>query len=209
MVLVGFVVAVEMIFYYVSVRPRQRDHRRLARVPGAGVGGAAAPLVLHTRRQRIDMIAMAIALGGMALLVLPALPAVPGRTSIPGLVFGLLAGLLFAAAMMIIKSIGAGRARLHLHALLLPGQRHPAHAARRRGRRSQPLPAHLDRHVDRAGQRARVHRAVLQPLQRRPPLRARRARRHPRVPRAGHGAALGAAAHRRGAAVDDAAPAAP
>jgi drug/metabolite transporter (DMT)-like permease len=62
--------------------------------------------VLHTRRQAVDMIAVAVAVGGMALLVVPGIALGEGGTSIPGIVCGLLAGLMFATAMMLIKSMG-------------------------------------------------------------------------------------------------------
>jgi drug/metabolite transporter (DMT)-like permease len=62
--------------------------------------------VLRTRRQTIDMVAVAVAVGGMALLVLPGLTLGEGRTSMPGIACGLLAGLMFATAMMLIKSMG-------------------------------------------------------------------------------------------------------
>jgi drug/metabolite transporter (DMT)-like permease len=106
MVLVGFVVALELIFYFASIR--------LANVT-VGVSleymspvwvALLAPWVLRTRRQRIDLVAVAVAVGGMALLVLPGLTLGEGGTSIPGVIFGLLAGLMFAAAMMLIKSMG-------------------------------------------------------------------------------------------------------
>jgi drug/metabolite transporter (DMT)-like permease len=107
MIVVGFVVALELIFYFASIR--------LANVT-VGVSleymaplfvALLAPWVLRTRRQGIDMVAVAVAVGGMALLVVPGLTLGEGRTSIPGIVFGLLAGLMFATAMMLIKSMGA------------------------------------------------------------------------------------------------------
>jgi drug/metabolite transporter (DMT)-like permease len=108
MVLVGFVVALELVFYFASIR--------LANVT-VGVSleymapvwvALLAPWVLRTRRQGVDLVAVAIAVGGMALLVLPGLALGDGATSIPGIVFGLLAGLMFAIAMMLIKSMGTG-----------------------------------------------------------------------------------------------------
>ena len=104
----GFVVALELVFYFASVR--------LANVT-VGVSleymapvwvALLAPWVLRTRRQGMDLVAVAIAVGGMALLVLPGLALGEGATSIPGVIFGLLAGLMFAAAMMLIKSMGTG-----------------------------------------------------------------------------------------------------
>jgi drug/metabolite transporter (DMT)-like permease len=108
LVLVGFVVALELIFFFASIR--------LANVT-VGVSleymapvwvALLAPLLLRTRRQGIDMVAVAVAVGGMALLVLPGLTAEGEQTSAAGVMFGLLAGLMFAAAMMLIKSMGDG-----------------------------------------------------------------------------------------------------
>jgi drug/metabolite transporter (DMT)-like permease len=108
MVLVGLVVALELVFYFASIR--------LANVT-VGVSleymapvwvALLAPWVLRTRRQGVDLVAVAIAVGGMALLVLPGLALGEGATSIPGIVFGLLSGLMFAVAMMLIKSMGTG-----------------------------------------------------------------------------------------------------
>ena len=100
------------------------------------------------------MVAVAVAVGGMALLVRARpRPLGEGAVSVPGIVFGLLAGLMFATAMMLIKSMGDGRARLDLRAVLLPRQRRPAHAARRLADGRQRLSADVDRHVDRRGQR--------------------------------------------------------
>ena len=64
-----------------------------------------APWLLRTRRRRIDMVAVAVAVGGMALLVLPAATAGDGDVTVAGVVFGLLAGLMFAAAMMLVSSM--------------------------------------------------------------------------------------------------------
>jgi drug/metabolite transporter (DMT)-like permease len=106
MVLVGFVVGLELAFYFASIR--------LANVT-VGVSleymapvwvALLAPWVLRTRRQGIDLVAVAIAVGGMALLVVPGLALGEGATSIPGIICGVLAGLMFATAMMLIKSMG-------------------------------------------------------------------------------------------------------
>jgi len=108
LVLVGFVVALELLFFFASIR--------LANVT-VGVSleymapvwvALLAPLLLRTRRQGIDMVAVGVAVAGMALLVLPGLTAGGSHTSIAGVTCGLLAGLMFAAAMMLIKSMGDG-----------------------------------------------------------------------------------------------------
>ena len=111
MVLVGFIVALELIFYFGSVR--------LANVT-VGISleymapvwiALLAPWALHTRRQGIDLVAVAIAVGGMALLVLPGLGLGEASTSIQGIILGLLAGVMFAIAMMLIKSMGSAGVR--------------------------------------------------------------------------------------------------
>jgi drug/metabolite transporter (DMT)-like permease len=56
----------------------------------------------------MDLVAVAVAVGGMALLVLPAATAGDGAVTVRGVVFGLLAGLMFATAMMLISSMGSG-----------------------------------------------------------------------------------------------------
>ena len=106
MVLVGFVVALELIFYFASIRMANVTVGVSLEYMAPVFVAVLAPWVLHTRRQAIDMVAVAVAVGGMALLVLPGLALGEGRTSIPGIVCGLLAGLMFATAMMLIKSMG-------------------------------------------------------------------------------------------------------
>lgn len=106
MVLVGFVVALELIFYFASIRMANVTVAVSLEYMAPVFVALLAPWVLRTRRQAVDMVAVAVAVGGMALLVLPGLLLGEGRTSIPGIVFGLLAGLMFATAMMLIKSMG-------------------------------------------------------------------------------------------------------
>jgi len=106
LILVGFVVALELIFYFASIRLANVTVGVSLEYMAPVFVAVLAPLVLHTRRQAIDMVAVAVAVGGMALLVLPGLALGEGRTSIPGIACGLLAGLMFATAMMLIKSMG-------------------------------------------------------------------------------------------------------
>ena len=106
MVLVGFVVALELIFYFASIRMANVTVAVSLEYMAPVFVAVLAPWVLRTRRQTIDMVSVAVAVGGMALMVLPGLMLGAGRTSIPGIVFGLLAGLMFATAMMLIKSMG-------------------------------------------------------------------------------------------------------
>ena len=106
--LVGFVVAAEMFFYYLSVRLSNVTVAVSLEYLAPVWVVIAAPLVLHTRRQRIDVVATLIALGGMAFILAPALASAAAGGSVLGLVSGLLTGLCFAAAMILIKTIGPG-----------------------------------------------------------------------------------------------------
>jgi drug/metabolite transporter (DMT)-like permease len=106
MVIVGFVVALELMFFFASIRLANVTVGISLEYMAPVFVALLAPWVLRTRRQAIDMVAVAVAVGGMALLVLPGLMLGEGRTSIPGIVCGLLAGLMFASAMMLIKSMG-------------------------------------------------------------------------------------------------------
>lgn len=104
--LLGFVVAVEMLSYYLAVRLSNVTVAVSLEYLAPVWVVIAAPLVLRTRRQRVDVAAICIALGGMALILAPSLTAAAAAGSVLGLVFGLLTGVCFAAAMIIIKTIG-------------------------------------------------------------------------------------------------------
>ena len=106
MVLVGFVVGLELAFYFASIRLANATVGVSLEYMAPVWVALLAPWVLRTRRQGIDLVAVAIAVGGMALLVVPGLALGEGATSIPGIICGLLAGLMFATAMMLIKSMG-------------------------------------------------------------------------------------------------------
>ncbi len=105
MVVLGFVVALEMIFYFASIRTSNVTVGVSLEYMAPVWVALLAPWLLRTRRGRIDMVAVVIAVGGMALLVLPAATAGDGTVTVPGVIFGLLAGLMFAAAMMLVSSM--------------------------------------------------------------------------------------------------------
>ena len=105
MVVLGFVVALEMIFYFVSIRASNVTVGVALEYMAPVFVALLAPWVLRTRRQGIDLVAVGVAVAGMALLVLPAATAGDGSVTVPGVVFGLLAGLMFATAMMLISSM--------------------------------------------------------------------------------------------------------
>ena len=71
MILLGFVVALEMIFYFASIRTSNVTVGVSLEYMAPVWVAVLAPWLLRTRRQRIDMVAVAVAVGGMALLVLP------------------------------------------------------------------------------------------------------------------------------------------
>ena len=105
MVVLGFVVALEMIFYFASIRTSNVTVGVSLEYMAPVWVALLAPWVLHTRRRRMELIAVAVAVGGMALLVLPAATAGDGAVTVPGVVFGLLAGIMFATAMMLVSSM--------------------------------------------------------------------------------------------------------
>jgi drug/metabolite transporter (DMT)-like permease len=105
MVLLGFVVALEMIFYFASIRTSSVTVGVSLEYMAPVWVALLAPWMLRTRRQGIDMAAVAVAVAGMVLLVLPAATAGDGGVTVPGVVFGLLGGLMFAAAMMLVSSM--------------------------------------------------------------------------------------------------------
>jgi drug/metabolite transporter (DMT)-like permease len=107
LVLIGVIVAFELLFYFAAIR--------LANV---AVGIAleymapvyvvlVAPWVLRTRRQALDTVAMAVAAVGMALIVVPSLTG-RGAHLGPGIACGVVAGGLYAAALLLTKSVGQG-----------------------------------------------------------------------------------------------------
>ncbi len=103
--LLGLVVALEMIFYFISIRASSVTVGVSLEYMAPVWVALLAPWLLRTRRQGIDMVAVAVAVAGMVLLVLPAATADDGAVTVAGVVFGLLAGLMFATAMMLISSM--------------------------------------------------------------------------------------------------------
>lgn len=111
MVVVGLAVALEMIFYFASIRTSNVTVGVSLEYMAPVWVAMMAPWVLRTRRRRVDTLAVIVAVGGMALLVLPAATAGDGSVTVPGVVFGLLAGLMFATAMMLVSSMGGAGVR--------------------------------------------------------------------------------------------------
>ncbi len=108
LVLIGVTVACELLLYFASIR--------LANV-AVGIAleymapvyiALVAPWVLHTRRAGSDMVAVAIAAVGMALIVLPSLTLAGSRNLVPGVACGIAAGGFYAAALLLVKGVGRG-----------------------------------------------------------------------------------------------------
>ena len=107
LVLIGAVVAFELLFYFASIR-LSNVATGIALEYTAPVWVAfVAPWVLHTRRERADMAAVGVAAIGMALIVLPSLEG-NGAHLGAGVACGVVAGALYAAALLLTKSVGRG-----------------------------------------------------------------------------------------------------
>ncbi|MFA4965509.1 MAG: DMT family transporter [Thermoleophilia bacterium] len=105
--LIGFVVALEMAFYFAAIRLANVTVGVALEYTAPVIVVLVAPWILHTRRQVIDMVAVAVAAGGMVLIVVPGISFAGAGVSVPGMVCGLLGGVMFAAAMMLVKSVGS------------------------------------------------------------------------------------------------------
>ncbi len=105
LVLIGVVVAGELLFYFGAIR--------LANV-AIGISleymapvyiALVAPWLLHTRREWTDMAAVAVAAAGMALIVIPSLSLSGAESVLPGILCGIVAGGLYATALMLVKTL--------------------------------------------------------------------------------------------------------
>lgn len=108
LMLAGFVVALELLLYFASIRLSNVTIAISLEYMAPVYVALVAPWVLGTRRRGIDIVGMVAALGGMALILLPSLTAAGPGGSLAGILCGLLAGMMFAVAMLLIKSVGPG-----------------------------------------------------------------------------------------------------
>ena len=108
LLIIGFVVAGEVLFFFLSIRLSNVAVGISLEYMSPVWVALVAPWVLHTPRERIDMIAVGVALGGMALILVPGFSVSGSSNILLGTVFGLLAGMLFAAAMILTKKAGSG-----------------------------------------------------------------------------------------------------
>ena len=88
LVLMGFVVALELVFYFFSIRLANVAIGIALEYMAPVYIALAAPFFLHTRRRGLDMTAVAVAVAGMALIVLPSLTLGGSGSLLPGIVCG-------------------------------------------------------------------------------------------------------------------------
>lgn len=105
LVLVGMAVTFELLFFFASIKLANVTIAVSLEYMAPVYVAIVAPLVFGTARRGLDMAATAIAVVGMAIIVLPSFT-FDGPAGVWGIVFGLLAGIMFATAMMLVKSIG-------------------------------------------------------------------------------------------------------
>jgi drug/metabolite transporter (DMT)-like permease len=105
LVLIGVVVAGELMTYFAAVRLANVTIGIALEYMAPVYVAFFAPWVFHNRRDRIDMYAVIIAVGGLALILAPSLT-LAGKNLLPGIISGILAGGLYAAALMLMKGVG-------------------------------------------------------------------------------------------------------
>lgn len=105
LLIIGFVVAFEVLFFFFSIRLSNVAVGIALEYMSPVWVALVAPWVLHTKRERIDMIAVGVALCGMALILLPSLDLNGGDNTALGVLLGLMAGMLFATAMILTKTV--------------------------------------------------------------------------------------------------------
>lgn len=105
---IGFVVALEVLFFFLSIRMSTVAVGISLEYMSPVWVALVAPWALRTRRERVDMVAVGVAVAGIALILLPDLSLAGSDNMVLGVVFGLLAGMFFAAAMILTKKAGPG-----------------------------------------------------------------------------------------------------
>jgi len=105
LVLIGVIVALELLFYFVSIRLANVTIGIALEYMAPVYIAITAPWFLHTRRQGIDMVAVGVAVGGMALIIVPSLTLHGSGHSTAGIVCGLIAGGLYATVLLITKTV--------------------------------------------------------------------------------------------------------
>ena len=108
LVLIGFTVACELLFYFASIRLANVAIGIALEYMAPVYIALVAPWVLHTRRERSDMVAVAVAAVGMVLIVVPSLTLGGSSNLVPGVACGIAAGGFYATALLLIKGVGHG-----------------------------------------------------------------------------------------------------
>jgi drug/metabolite transporter (DMT)-like permease len=106
LVLIGVMVAFELLFYFASIRLANVAIGIALEYMAPVYIALAAPWILNTRRERSDMVAVAVAAVGMVLIVAPSLALGDSHNLAPGVACGVAAGLFYATALMLMKSVG-------------------------------------------------------------------------------------------------------
>jgi drug/metabolite transporter (DMT)-like permease len=105
LLLIGVVVAFELLFYFASIRLANVAIGIALEYMAPVYIAISAPWFLHTRRQGLDMVAVAVAAGGMALIIVPSLTQGASSASLPGILCGVVAGSLYATALILTKTV--------------------------------------------------------------------------------------------------------
>jgi drug/metabolite transporter (DMT)-like permease len=104
--LAGLAVGLELLFYFAAIRLTNVTVGVSLEYMAPVYLTLLAPWLLHTRRRAVDVAAIATAVGGMAFILFPSLTFAWSKDSLLGIVCGLLAGVMFATALLLIKSVG-------------------------------------------------------------------------------------------------------
>jgi drug/metabolite transporter (DMT)-like permease len=105
-VLIGCTVAGELLFYFAAIRLANVTVGIALEYMAPVYIALVAPWVLHTRRERSDLVAVAVAAVGMVLIVLPTLTLAGSPHMVAGVVCGTIAGGLYATALLLMKGTG-------------------------------------------------------------------------------------------------------
>ena len=104
--LAGLAVGLELFFYFAAIRLTNVTVGVSLEYMAPVYLTLVAPWFLHTHRRGVDVVAIATAVGGMAFILLPSFTVAWSRDSLLGICCGLLAGVMFAVALLLIKSVG-------------------------------------------------------------------------------------------------------
>ena len=106
LVLIGFTVSGELLFYFAAIRLANVTIGIALEYMAPVYIALVAPWVLHTRRERSDMVAVAVAAVGMVLIVVPSLTLAGSSHLEAGVACGTIAGALYATALLLMKGTG-------------------------------------------------------------------------------------------------------